>query len=57
MNEICIGSVLTVEELDVEVVVVVVVVVVGTKMATLEEDEVLFKSCQLARLLPTPMSI
>lgn len=43
-EKICIGSLLTVDELDV---VVVVVVVVGTKMSTLEEDEVLFISSQL----------
>lgn len=37
-----------------DVVVVVVVVVVGTKMSTLEEDEVLFKSSQLSYFFSTP---
>lgn len=56
-EEICIGSLLTVEELDVEVVVVVVVVVVGgMTMGTLEEDEVLFISGQFSYFLLKPVS-
>lgn len=52
-EKICIGSLLTVDELDV---VVVVVVVVGTKMSTLEEDEVLFISSQLPCFFLRPVS-